>query len=239
MVLVALDHPDGSVENRGNPRLVFRQRVFFVPHAVRLVVRLVDDVEAEDIAHVVERDAVRVMAGADRVDIRLFHQAQVADDIVLAHRVAGERVVLMAVGPLDQGALAVDLEQAVFHLGAAEAGDKAEAAGRLLVCLNGEKDRIEPGLLGRPLFGVRDRDVGLHHTGGAGLDLESGVVSGGLGLHGNTVDREGLVYVVVHREVFHLSADSAVDRLATVVLNRRRDVKNGVLVVGVQFGNHL
>ena len=64
--------------------------------AWRLDVRLVDDVQAEFVAQVVERLVVRVVRRAHRVDVVLLHQFEVAADVVDRDRPA-------AVGMVSRG----------------------------------------------------------------------------------------------------------------------------------------
>ena len=237
MVFIALDHPGHPVEDRGEPRFVVRQRVHLASETVRLVVRLVDDVEAEDVAHIVELIAVRVVARADRVDIRLFHQTQVEVHILFADRVPGEGIVLVAVDPLDQRPLAVDLEQAVFHLGGAKTGDEAEAARRLIFRADGEDQRVEPRLLGRPFFRVGNKDIETHLGSSPGTDTEGLLVPDGLEICGNTAGREGLVDVVIRRAVGEqLGSGASGEKLLAVVADHRLDVKGRAVVPRPQLG---
>ena len=89
---------------------------------VRLEVRLVDDVHAELVAHVVEVGVVRVVRGAHRVEVVRLHQLDVAArSTARLTALPRPRVVVVAVDALDQHGPAVDQQLVAAHLDPAEA----------------------------------------------------------------------------------------------------------------------
>ena len=130
MVEVARDHRDVAVDGRLLPALLVRERVLAVAVAVRLHVRLVDDVKAVDVAEVIPIVVLRIVRVADGVAVRLLHLADVL--LVAAHRheVAEHGIRLVAVRPFELDGLAVEVvaRDAVHlaHLAHAEAEDRRD-----------------------------------------------------------------------------------------------------------------
>ena len=95
-----------------------------VHHAVHLDIALINDIQAELIAQLVEIRAVGVVAGAHGVDIVLFHQAQVAQHLVIGHGKAVHGRAVVAVRTAELDGLSVELDDAVFdgHLAHAHGG---------------------------------------------------------------------------------------------------------------------
>ena len=172
MVLVALDHALGAVEVGGLPLGVDAEQLDGAA-AVGLEVGLVDDVEAVAVAQGVEARVVRVVGGADGVDVVALHHGDVACHRLERDRVAEVGVRVVAVdaseqdGPaIHQHLLALDLDGAEADL---EALDLQDAA---LGVLQREQQLIEAGGLGRPL--ARRRDPRGHRDGALSLGAELG-----------------------------------------------------------------
>ena len=149
MVLVALDHVLDALDERAGIARVVAQ---LVVEGVRLGVRLVDHVEAVAVAEVEPVGVVRVVRGARRVDVELLHQPRVGLHRRARQRAAASVVVLVPVDAADPDRLAVDEQLPVAHLDRAEAGadgDRLAARPQL--------ERVEGGLLGRPVLWRADR----------------------------------------------------------------------------------
>ena len=80
---------------------------------VALIVRLVHHIEPVLVAELVELRCVRVMACPDRVDIVLFHQAQVPVHLFQADRKAGHRIAVMTVHAVELDLLSVEVKDTV------------------------------------------------------------------------------------------------------------------------------
>ena len=85
-------------------------------HAVALQVSLADQVEAVVVAHAGEQRRVGIVAGADGVDVVLFHQHQVSQHMVFVHRRAHHRVAVVAVDAPELHLLAVDVHHLVGYV---------------------------------------------------------------------------------------------------------------------------
>ena len=70
---VAQHHAAGAVLHRG-AELRIVARAVFAAHAVAFDIRLVHHIETQLVAQLIEQLRIRIMARADRVDIRAFHQ---------------------------------------------------------------------------------------------------------------------------------------------------------------------
>ena len=84
VVLVALHHTSEPRHKGRSPRRRLCQRALVArpPHeAVGLGVRLVDNVEADGVAQLVPALALRVVRGADGVDVVTLHQCRVRDGL--------------------------------------------------------------------------------------------------------------------------------------------------------------
>ena len=98
MVAVALHHADRAVEVRLEPVGPPGERdAGLVSHAVGLDVRFVHDIEPVFVGEFVEPGQVRVVRGADGVDVQRLHQAQVFPHRRFVHDMAALRVVFVAV----------------------------------------------------------------------------------------------------------------------------------------------
>ena len=111
IVLVALEHVDGTIHMRFQPFGVVAQRAALaqvVIHAVALDVGLVVHVEAVFIAQLVETAILRIVAEAHAVDVVLLHQFKVLTHQLLGHIVSGGGIVLMDVHAFQLDGLSVD-----------------------------------------------------------------------------------------------------------------------------------
>ena len=123
MILVALEHGFRAVEDDILPLLmVIRQRILddillavAHPAAMRLEVRLVDDVEAVAVAELVDVARVRIVRAAQCIDVVLLHHDDVLLDFRRICRAAAVTVELVAVRALEDDALAVELHDRAVH----------------------------------------------------------------------------------------------------------------------------
>jgi hypothetical protein len=101
VVLEGLDHVDDAVEVGRFPGRDLGQRFLVVTHAVGLDVRLADHVEAVFVAQLEEARVVRVVAGADGVDVEPLHLVEVVAHVLLGDVMAAVGVVVVAVDALE------------------------------------------------------------------------------------------------------------------------------------------
>ena len=133
MVLVALDHALGTVDVRLFPRRIVGEAVPRM-HAVGLDVGLVADIEAVSVTQLGEAGIVRIVRGADHVDVVRLHDHEVALHVLHGGRVAEEVMAVVAVHALGLDLLAVDEDALVSDLDPARAdgqGDVLAAAGEV------------------------------------------------------------------------------------------------------------
>ena len=152
---------------RRPPRAVVAQRaarVEAVTHAVGLDIGLRVDVEAQRVAQFVEAALLRIVAGADGVDVVRLHQQHILEQQLFGNIVPRAGIVFVKVDPLELNGLSVDEQHAVGavlgvalgsvgELKAAEShveGDVNRPFGGLDV----HYERIEVGRLGRPVCRV-------------------------------------------------------------------------------------
>ena len=185
MVLVALHaalravngrrDPRGVVGDRPVPALVDGRvalvRMHAAHRAVALVVSLGHHVEAETVVQVVEVRRVRVMAGADRVDVVLLHQREVAHELLLADDRAGHRVAVVPVDAVELDRLAVDLDHIAIHADLADADERGDDLVR-----GGVHDGVQVRRLGGPQMRVVDRQGCVRGRGERAVSGESGAV---------------------------------------------------------------
>ena len=225
VVLERLDVPPRAVEVGQLPlRLVREGLVGVVAHPVRLDVGLGDQVDPELVGELVPLGNVRVVGGADEVEVVLFEDLDVLQHGVAPDVLSGARVPLVPVDAPDEDGLAVDEDLPVPRLDLAEAdtpGHDPEAPARAV--LQGEKERVEVRLLVGPLPRVRDQ----------GLQGDGGGLAGG----GPTGLREGGEDGLARRV-----EERGLDREALLggggVADRHGQPEGGVLVLRVQVGDH-
>ena len=117
VVLVPLDHPAGPGRAARAPSARRRPGCRASPdlaEAVGLQIALVDHPQAQLVAQVEEGRVRRIVAGADRVDVVLLHQQQIAAHRLRVQGAPVARVELMAVDAAQQDPPAVDLQQPVL-----------------------------------------------------------------------------------------------------------------------------
>ena len=159
MILVALEHGFRAVEDDILPLLmVIRQRILddvllavAHPAAVRLKVRLVDDVEAVAVAEFVDIARVRIMRAAQCIDIVLLHHDDILLNLRRICRTAAVAVELVAVRALEDDALAVELHDRAVHAEFTEADVLRDDFEQMALCiLDGDDGTIEVRLLRTP-----------------------------------------------------------------------------------------
>ena len=132
-----------------------------VPHAVALDVGLAVNVEAQRVAQLVEAALLRIVAGADRVDVVRLHQPHVPEQQLLVDVVPRAGVVFVEVDSLEFHGLSVDEQHAVgASLGVALGGvGELEAAeshregdvDRPFGCPHVHHEPVAVGRFGRPM----------------------------------------------------------------------------------------
>ena len=159
VVLGALVHAEFPLELGGEVARIAGRAA----PAVALNIGLAAHVETVFVAEFVEAALLRVMAGADGVDVVLLHQFEVAPHQLLRHDVPGVGGVLVDVDALDHHALAVDEEVRALHTGGAETDARAGVFGLAILAGQGEQGGVEHRLLGAPGPHVRDDVVEIDH----------------------------------------------------------------------------
>ena len=101
MVLLDLHVADVALHNGLAEIGVLCQTCAVVAHAMTLEVGLGANIDAIFVAQVIEIRVARIVASADRIDIQLFHGADVLQHAFAADDIAAIGVHLMAVGALD------------------------------------------------------------------------------------------------------------------------------------------
>ncbi len=175
VVLVALDHPLDAIQVRRPPGWVVGEPVLHVVAiTVALDVRLVDDVEAVEVAELVPLGVVRVVRGADGVHVVLLHQLDVADHQRAIEVVAGVGAVLVAVDALEERRLPVDQDARVPDLDLAEADPRRDHLDHpARAVLERQPCGVEIGRVGRPFErrAHRHQELRRHLLAGRHVDL--------------------------------------------------------------------
>ena len=120
MVLVALDHVLATIQKRLFPFVFLGKTVLAIALRMRLVVSLVDDVNAKNIAKYIPPLIIRIMAGSHAVDVVFKHQLDVAYHCLIVDVLPGNSAVFVAVHAFNQDWLAIHQKLSVFHLSCAE-----------------------------------------------------------------------------------------------------------------------
>jgi hypothetical protein len=113
VVLVALGHARDPLEHGGVPARIFREAAKV---RVSFDVGLVEHVQAEAVADVVEVRVIRVVRRAHRVDVVPLHQHHVGLDRRARHRLAPAGVVIVAVDAFHEHGLPVHEQLVAAHL---------------------------------------------------------------------------------------------------------------------------
>lgn len=96
---------------------------------VAFQIGLVHDPQPNLIGQAVEGRVRRVVGAAQRVDVVLLHEHEVAPDELGRYGTAESRVVIVAVHAPEPDGLAVDLDQPVLEFHRSEAGSMSDARG--------------------------------------------------------------------------------------------------------------
>ena len=192
MIAVAPDHAGDTVHARAFPDGIAARNGGFRglhitgngPAAVGLKVRLVDQVQAVFIAQFVESRLIRVVGGANSVDIVALAGDDVGEHLLLGDGTAQTRVELVAVGAAEDDALAVESHNAVNDFEMAEAETlRHHFDDAVVCCAHGESQRVQVGLFGAPWTNVGQIRAELH--GGA---VDRGVCGAAAGYAGGVDD---------------------------------------------------
>ena len=130
-------------------------RAIGIPGAVGFLVVLGNHVQAVPVTQVVQGILVLVVAGADRIDVVLFHGLDILLDLRIGAGPAGDSAELVAVDALEHHTFAVDQHPVVLHLKLAEAhllGPVFHRLARRIVENNLQV--IEHRLFSAPEFGL-------------------------------------------------------------------------------------
>ena len=153
VVPVARDQMDRPVHVGEGPRRIHAQ---IVEEGVVLDVRLVENVEAVFVAELIKLRGVRIVAGADGVDVEALHKFDVPPHGFEREGPAGVRIVFVAVDAADQHRFAVDPQFAMGHLHPAESHP---AAGEIhlapLPVAERHRQPVEEGIFGAPVARAR------------------------------------------------------------------------------------
>ena len=84
-----------------------------------------------------------IMAGADGVDVMLFHEEQILHDLLLADDKSGHRVAVMAIYAVELHLLPVDIENISFHMNLPEADVAGDHfPGAVALCLINHRVKV-------------------------------------------------------------------------------------------------
>ena len=117
MVLVALSHADGTVEEGISPVGGRSQRA---TESMGLAVGLVHHVHAHRVAQLIPTRTVRIVGQSDGIDVGLLHQLQVLLHQLLSHHACAIGVVLMAIDTTNLDGSAIDEQLSIGNLDGAE-----------------------------------------------------------------------------------------------------------------------
>ena len=212
--------------------------VLIVHERVSLQVGLRHHVQAVLIAQPVEIIVVAVMRGADGIEVILLHELHVFFHDLMRDILAIHRVGIMAVGALEDQAVAVDghllevrsgqLTVSIYfrsgELNLAEAqllGHTAQVVAVLII--KGEDQGIEVGGLGVPQFGAEH-----FLADGLGVPVAGG---DGIHVHRHTIDKD-IFFLIVQADVHLITGGLGVG----LVAHRHVQLQVGVLILLIQIG---
>ena len=124
MILVSLIHGVCTVKHhiqpfwfivRHNVSVVFC-KLCDIPGTVRFQICLIDHIDSVLIAEFIDQRCIRIMTGADRVDIVLFHNLEVFAKLFFGDMTSAHRTEFMTVHTLEYDTFAVQCHNSVFHL---------------------------------------------------------------------------------------------------------------------------
>ena len=145
MIAVAANHIDVALDGSLLPFRTVGKRSFAVVVAVRLDVRLVHDVDAVDVAEIVEIIVLRIVGVADMVDVRLFHHLDILKLTLTRHIVSVQRIGFVAVYSAKLDFLVVEVVSSVTDFGDEKSDDRGN---KLLTVVQNELIAVR--LLGAP-----------------------------------------------------------------------------------------
>ena len=206
VVLVALDGALDAVQVRGAPAGVVAGAPLpaHLLEAVRLEIALQDHPEAELVHQLEHARMRRIVARADRVDVRALHELEVGHDLGLVEDAAEIRMPLVPVDAVEHHAAAVDQEPVALD----DDGSKTQSQRHRL---GGARHGgvVEARRLGRPRLDAWDlhrRDVARGVPGHGQVELRHperqrvrGLVGDDLGDDPPRAGRAGLVVRAVER----------------------------------------
>jgi len=120
LIFVTFKHVFSTVEMGGLPYRILGQRPAAVTHSVRFDVGLIHHIQTVLVAKLVEEFRLRVMRGADGIDVVGLHQLNVFEHGLLIHHMPVFFMVLMNIRPFQIYILPVDVEPSIFNLAGAE-----------------------------------------------------------------------------------------------------------------------
>ena len=130
-------------------RSLFQLRTVEIRHAVALHIGLGNQIEAVLAAQLRQPRCVRVMAGADGVDVVLLHNAQVAERLLPGNRIACHRIAVVAVDAAEFDGHPIQQDNAAAHLNLPQADRLADPFVRRL-----DQQSIQNRAFGVPVNGV-------------------------------------------------------------------------------------
>ena len=144
VVFVPFDHVAHAIHKVIFPNRVFRQPI---PNTVGFDIGFVQHIEAVLVTEFVPAGLVGIVGGAHGVEVKLFHQLDVAQHVLLADHMASIRFMLVTIDAFDQQRFAVDTKLPVHDLDLAHANFAAfhfnDLPGRIL---ERQEQRVEIGL---------------------------------------------------------------------------------------------
>ena len=117
VILIPNHHPLHPIEHRRCEGVLAAYHVV-VP--VALDIRLVDNVQAQLIRHLVEIGVIGIVRGPDGIEIILFHQSQILEDFIEADGLSTCGTMIVSIHSLNQQGLAVDQKLSVGDFDVAE-----------------------------------------------------------------------------------------------------------------------
>ena len=155
VVAVAKDEALSTVEPSGSPRRVTSETT---AETMLLDVRLVEDEETETVAEFVPAFHIRIVASPDSVDISTFHQKDVPNHERVRHDMTRDRVHLVAIDSTETSRNTIDKKLTAGNLDRADANIVADLLDNVAETIGeGESERVEVRVLGRPELRIVDR----------------------------------------------------------------------------------
>lgn len=170
VVFVPLIHGPCPIQHGGFPLRTGGRHVsggVECPCAVGFQIGFVDEIDAVAVAELVPEGVVGIVAGADGVDVVLFHEADVEPHVLFGDGSATLGVEFVAVDAFEEDALAVQAHDAVFQFEAAESHHGSADLQLSAGCVGEQNGKgIEVGTLGAPGTDVFHGVVDVPHTAG-------------------------------------------------------------------------